>query len=221
LLTLQTLTLTLESAEKMKESAPQLRGFFATKFNEYQLLHQHDADKLIYKYPLVQYKIIDHTPMVIGINEGAEVLKKIYGEFDEIRLGGNSYPIMGKGIHIKNHDFGLTKEFHLYQFATPWFALSQENYKKYYLSGTKAERDGLLNRTLIGNLLSTSKTLSYTVPDKIKANVNYRIGKGRLKSTRIMTFTGTFTTNFLIPDYLGIGKSVSRGFGAVNKISRR
>ncbi len=32
-------------------------------------------------------------------------------------------------------------------------------------------------------------------------------------------FTGTFTftTNFLIPDYLGIGKSVSRGFGTVKK----
>jgi len=28
-------------------------------------------------------------------------------------------------------------------------------------------------------------------------------------------FLGTFSVNFEIPDYWGIGKSVSRGFGAV------
>lgn len=180
-------------------------------------MHQHSADKFIYKYPLVQYKMIDGVPTVIGINEGSEVLKKIYDEFEEIRLGENTYQIMGKGIHIKSQDFGLADEFHMYEFATPWFALSQENYKKYYLAGSKEGRNELLNRTLIGNILSMSKTLGYRVPDRIKADVNYKIRKNRLKSTNIMTFTGTFAVNFLIPDYLGIGKSVSRGFGAVKK----
>ncbi|GCC11537.1 hypothetical protein IPdc08_01592 [archaeon] len=216
---ISTLILTFESTEKIKEYAPQLRGFFATKFNEYQLLHQHNADKFIYKYPLIQYKVIDGTPMVIGINEGTEVLKEIYDKFDEIRLGENSYKIMGKGIQIKNQDFGLTEEFHTHLFATPWFALSQKNYRSYYMAGTKVERNELLNRTLIGNLLSMSKTLDYNVPDRIKASVNYRIKKGRLKSTNIMTFTGTFITNFLIPDYFGIGRSVSRGFGTVKRVS--
>jgi len=30
-------------------------------------------------------------------------------------------------------------------------------------------------------------------------------------------FTGDFTTNFLIPDFLGIGKQSARGFGVVRK----
>ncbi|MDW7733279.1 MAG: hypothetical protein SCH66_12745, partial [Methanolobus sp.] len=66
-------TLSLTSTRPFKESGAQLRGFFATKFNEYELLHQHDTDKFIYQYPMVQYKMIGRTPMVIGINEGAEV----------------------------------------------------------------------------------------------------------------------------------------------------
>jgi len=33
-----------------------------------------------------------------------------------------------------------------------------------------------------------------------------------------MCFIGTFSVNFEIPDYWGIGKSVSRGFGPVKKI---
>ena len=35
------------------------------------------------------------------------------------------------------------------------------------------------------------------------------------KSTPILGFLGTFSVNFEIPDYWGIGKSVSRGFGTV------
>jgi len=34
----------------------------------------------------------------------------------------------------------------------------------------------------------------------------------------MLGFLGEFEVNFDIPDYLGIGKSVSRGFGTVKKI---
>jgi len=30
-------------------------------------------------------------------------------------------------------------------------------------------------------------------------------------------FTGDFTTNFLIPEFLGLGKQSARGFGVVRK----
>ncbi len=66
-MSLETLTLTLASTLPITESAVQLRGFFATKFTEYELLHQHaDAGKLIYRYPKIQYKIIGGTPTVMG-----------------------------------------------------------------------------------------------------------------------------------------------------------
>ncbi len=71
----------------MRGDATKLRGFFATSFNEHALLHQHVTDKLIYKYPLIQYKMLDRTPLVLGINEGADVLKEIYDKFSEIKLG--------------------------------------------------------------------------------------------------------------------------------------
>ena len=37
------------------------------------------------------------------------------------------------------------------------------------------------------------------------------------KSTPMLGFLGTFSVNFEIPDYWGIGKSVSRGFGTVKR----
>jgi hypothetical protein len=102
-------TLTLKSTRPFHESGAQLRGFFATKFNEYNLLHQHNVDKFIYRYPLVQYKMIDRKPIVIGINEGAEVLKEVYDEYEKITLNGNKYEIVERGITYKKEDFGISE----------------------------------------------------------------------------------------------------------------
>jgi len=213
---IKTLILTFSPGHRIAEDATKLRGFFATKFNEYVLLHQHIADKFVYKYPLIQYKMIDGTPLMFGINEGVEVLKKIYDKYDEIRLDDNRYIINERGIIIKEQDFGVSEKIWKYQFVTPWFALNQDNYKKYYLS----DRDGqhiLLRKILIGNLLSVSKGIGYEVVDEIKVDVKVKPQKRNLKNTVMMGFTGTFIVNFDIPNYMGIGKSVSRGFGAVQK----
>ena len=35
----------------------------------------------------------------------------------------------------------------------------------------------------------------------------------------MIAFSGRFTANVLLPDFIGLGKSVSRGFGAIQKIS--
>lgn len=212
---LKTFTLTLASTRPIEGTSAQLRGFFATKFNEYSLLHQHNADKFVYSYPLVQYKIIEDMPMVIGINEGAEVLKYVYDKYDDIKLGEEVYEIVEKGISVKNQEFGLSDKIHSYEFATPWLALNQENYMKYYSLKDSLERQEFLRKTLTGNLLSMSKSLDYRVSDKIKCDVSVQIRKRKLKDVNVMAFTGGFCANFLIPDYLGIGKSVSRGFGAV------
>ena len=209
-------TLTLTSARPIQESGAQLRGFFATKFNEYSLLHQHNADKFIYSYPLVQYKMIDRTPTVIGINEGAEVLKEIYDGYDKINLNGNEYEIVERGITYRKEDFGISEKLIKYDFVTPWFALNQENYRK-YLDFSKEQQAELLNKNLVGNILSMSKSLDYQVPEKIKCHTKLHERSSSLKGNEIIAFKGSFVTNFQIPDYLGLGKSVSRGFGTVRR----
>jgi hypothetical protein len=217
---LHTFTLTLGSTQPIHGSAHQLRGFFATKFNEYTELHQHNADKFIYRYPVVQYKMIDNVPTVIGINEGAEVLKQIFDEYQEIRLGENTYQIVERGISLKNEEFGISDKIRTYEFVTPWLALNQENYRKFYTLKGKTERDEFIRKILIGNIISMSKSLDYDVPGQIKCDANVHFRKDRLKDVSVMTFTGKFHANFLIPDLLGIGKSVSRGFGAVQQLKR-
>jgi len=215
---LEVFTLTFSSDKPIEGTAAQLRGFFATKFTEYTLLHQHDAGRLIYRYPLVQYKLIDGTPTVIGINEGSDLLKEIFHETRSIRLGESEFRVIETGIDLRLVSFGISDRIHSYEFVTPWLALNQKNYMRYYGMKNDAERRDLLRSILAGNIISIAKSLCYDVPGRIKCDLEVVPQKRRLKDVNLMAFAGRFHTNFEIPDLLGIGKSVSRGFGAVRQI---
>ena len=214
---LKILTLTLESDRKFLENAHKLRGFFAGAFNEYVLLHHHKFDKYVYDYPLIQYKMIDSKPMVIGINEGIDVLKEIYDKYDEIRLGDSRYTIYERQITVKEQTFGISDKPQKYVFLTPWFALNQKNYPKYVESDTDARKE-LLKRILTSNFISVSKGLNYNVKSQIKVEISLREITSSFKRIKIPAFKGEFKVNFNIPDHMGIGKSVSRGFGTIKKI---
>lgn len=76
----------------------------------------------------------------------------------------------------------------------------------------------MLERILVGNIISMSKGLRYTVPGQIEANIfDLREIHTKLKGTPMLGFKSTFSVNFEIPDYWGIGKSMSRGLGRWRK----
>jgi len=216
---LKLLLLTLKSTRPVAEDAAKLRGFFATRFTEYALLHHHvEVDKLLYTYPRIQYKILEGAAIVLGIEEGADVLKEIYDQFGELKLGECTYTIVERGITIKEVDFGISPNLLSYEFITPWLALSQQNYQR-YIDSRREERRELLRRTLVGNLLSASKGLEYVVLGEIKLELGrLRRLKCEVKGTPFIGFLGEFMVNFAIPDYFGLGKSVSRGFGTVRRL---
>ena len=69
----------------------------------------------------------------------------------------------------------------------------------------------MLVKILIGNIISMSKGLGYTVPEPVKAEIHrLKETQTALKGTSMLGFIGTLSANFEIPDYWGIGKSVSR-----------
>lgn len=214
------LKLTMRSDKTIKGNSAKLRGFFATEFNNYILLHQHDGDKLIYKYPLVQYKIIDYIPVVLGIKDGVEVLIEVYNKYENINLGTNIYEIVEKEIKVKEEIFGIQDESFLsYTFLTPWLALNEKNYQGYQSLKSWKEKKEFLAKILTANIISMSKGLDYTVPVPIKVELGrMKEIKTSLKGIPMIGFLGDFKVNFQIPDYWGIGKSVSRGFGTVKRL---
>jgi hypothetical protein len=197
------------------ENSIGLRGFIGNLFLEDNLFHNHGNNDLVYSYPRVQYKIIDGNAEIIGIAEGVDAVKSI-SPFENITIGHEQIRVENIDLQESQSTIGITESQQSYSFLTPWLALNEKNYEKYQKLGNWAKRKELLEKILIGNIISMSKSLGYTVPEPIKAN----IGKleevpTSLKGTPMLGFLGTLSVNFEIPDYWGIGKSVSRGFGTI------
>jgi hypothetical protein len=52
----------------------------------------------------------------------------------------------------------------------------------------------------------------------IQTDTQLKQTKAILKGKQMMGFKGIFKANFMIPNYLGLGKSVSRGFGTIRRL---
>lgn len=199
--------------------AHKLRGYFGNVFKEHSpLLHNHfDDGKNRYAYPLVQYKVINNIPVLIGLGDGAKLLVDLFLKIKNIDIDGKNHDVLSKNIENKIIDLSGADQLYEYNFETLWMALNENNYKK-YLKAPKEEKEKLLTTILIGNILSFYKGIGFWTKEKILVKPKLTTKTTRFKDQDMVAFSGTFTSNAKLPDYIGIGKSVSRGFGTIYQI---
>jgi hypothetical protein len=216
--TLQTIV-SFPDIKLQTRDAHKLRGYFGQLFKEHSpLLHNHYEDGTSrYRYPLVQYKVIDEIPVLVGFNEGGELLVSLFLKIKEINIEGTIFPVLGKNISQTNIDLSLNGKLNRYEFKTLWMALNQKNYD-IYIKLNEPEKKSFLDKTLQNNILSFYKGLNYFTTERILANVNVIEKQTRFKDQTMLAFSGDFVTNAMLPDLAGIGKAVSRGFGSIMKI---
>ena len=215
---LKTVTLVLKTNSPVTESPEKLRGFIGNKFPDCSLIHHHiKGTGYVYSYPRVQYKVVSGMPMILGIEEGAGIVKGIPDAVDELTLGKQTYKVEEKQIFEKMQDFGKAREYRQYRFLTPWLALNEENYGRYKNMDGK-NQILLLHKILIGNILSIAKAFDYVVLSQLKVKTRVKPTKVQSKGIPLIGFTGEFQINFNLPDLIGIGRSVSRGFGTIKYI---
>jgi len=210
--------LLLKTDKPIKEPSTKIRGYIGRQFPDNILLHNHNNQNLTYTYPLVQYKTIADNPMIYGLEEGLEAITEISTQIQELKLN-DTYQVKEKIIFEKEFQLEETEKLHQYQFITPWLALNQKNYPKYMKIKDDKERKILLNKILIGNILSMAKSFGIMVEKKLQVKSHLNITDVTYKSVIMKGFTGQFQTNFQLPDYLGLGKGVSHGYGTIMKLN--
>jgi hypothetical protein len=203
--------------ELQTRDAHKLRGYFGSLFNEHSpLLHNHYEDgSSRYAYPLVQYKVIDKIPVLLGFQEGADLLISLFLQIREIDIEGQRYPVLAKNIQQKQCELSVNKQLYNYSFKTLWMALNQENFKKYE-GLDEPNRTDFLNRQLQNNILSFYKGLSFRTDERIMVITRLEEKQTLFKNQSMLAFSGQFTSNAYLPEWTGIGKAVSRGFGTVS-----
>lgn len=198
----------------LTRDAHKLRGFFGSYFKDKStLLHNHFNDGTTrYKYPLVQYKVVDNIPLILGFNEGANLLAELFFNIKKIEIEGKSIEISEKHIENSVLELGVSDFCFEYKFKTLWMGLNQNNFNIYLIEEDKKR---MLTKILNGNILSFYKGLDYYTDRLIETEAVFREKQTSFKGKEMLAFEGSFKTNAIIPDYAGLGKSVARGFGTV------
>ncbi len=213
-------TIRFPEIKLLTRDAHKLRGYFGNLFKEHSpLLHNHyENGKFRYRYPTIQYKVLNGTPTLVGVGEGAELLPQLFLKIKTIEIEGREYVVNTKNIDHRKTEIGLSGQLEQYRFETLWMALNQENYQKYQAL-EKTGKQKMLDSILVGHILGffSNMRLRLGENERIMAKVDVREKTAKFKDQKMMAFEGSFVANALLPDLIGLGKATSRGFGTLKK----
>lgn len=198
-----------------QRDAEKLRGYFGTIYKEETLFHNHTPDGgVIYRMPLIQYKVIDGVLSIVGINEGVEVLGSTFLKVDKLQIGNREISHFETSFAVVNEEFAVTSSLYQYQFGSLWLPVNKGNYMN-YING-KLD----LNRVLQNHILTNFKSLRHQVTERIMVVGKFREHSVYVNNEEFFGFSGEFTANVVIPEYMSFGKNRATGFGSVIKGGR-
>ena len=195
-----------------------LRRAVTGAFPDRAVLHNHLGESFDYRSPRVRYTVIDHRPQIISFDDGLQVLEEIYREGLTLRVGRESYRISGAELEDEIACLGTIDDLMKYKSTTPWLALNKENHQKYLDESGEEYRQVLFGRILNGNYLSLCKGVGISIMEKLMTRViTYRALSLSHQGTRLIGFRVEYVSNMILPEGIGLGKLVSKGFGLMKK----
>ena len=109
----------------------------------------------------------------------------------------------------------MTKLIH-YRFVTPWVALNQTTGHRYRFLNN-ADRVNFLNRLLGQNIVFMAREMGMELEENIYTKVALSsLFPKPVDENNWGAFNGEFRANFLLPNYLGIGNGITRGYGTLS-----
>jgi len=200
-----------------------VRQYFVDNYS-HPLFHNHHPDgKSIYrsKGAPFQFKTINNEIFILALNEGVDFARSFQWP------KSITMPLGRKGVWvefelssktIRQASFQLS-DMQCYRNVSPYIALNQDKYKTYQSLSIDEKRRSI-EKGLADHILTAAKWCGVTVNHWIKTNL---IQMRTLRPIKIkddlvfMPFDVMFECNTDVPDYIGVGRFVSRGYGTVVK----
>ena len=196
---------------------PLFRGAIIDLVGGDDMYHNHKEDSFYYRYPFIQYKRIHGQAAIFTIGPGTEQITKLLNANNfKLKMGEESETFVIEKI-IPGLTFIQTWDSRFHYHLRKWVALNSENYTKYLAMETVIERTQFLQNILTGNILSMCKGLGITIEKTIECLITHidEPHKVKYKGNSLMSFDLEFASNVSLPDYIGLGKAVSMGYGMV------
>jgi hypothetical protein len=211
--------LTIEPGDPLRFSSEEFRSTLTGQLADYTRHHQTSPAASVHRYPVLQVKLVRDTYIVLGISQGASFLQDLAKDQHVLGAGTTTCRIRSGDTGIREEPFGTVATDTVYEFQTPWLALNQQNAKKFYELKGKPARDAFMLNMLSTQLNSLAKSLDYPISVPVTCTAKVRFLRERVGRENRIVFLGKFRTNLSIPDYFGIGRSISLGYGTIKRIT--
>lgn len=196
------------------------RGAIISKVpDEYTLFHNHLDDGFRYRYPLIQYKRIGGNAAIVCIGEGTDAIGQFFANADfDLQIGNRNATFKVDKVEPSRVLIQPWEQTFKYT-CRKWLPLNKENYEQYKNLDGVAERALFLQKILVGNILSMCTGLSIHIEKNIDCSVTNisETSIYRYKGVLMTGFDVEFKTNISLPDYIGLGKGVSLGYGMIKQ----
>lgn len=181
------------------------------------LFHNHKLDEngFRYSYPLIQYKRINKKAAIFCLEEGTQSIGKFFLDSDlTLNLNGEKFEFEVDSVKAYNHQLQVWNSDFKYSIRK-WMPLNQENYEQYEKLESVAEKSIFLENILKANILSLAKGVNIFFDKQVECKIT-KLSEPRIthyKNVKMIIFDAEFLTNVSIPNYAGLGKGVSVGYG--------
>jgi len=222
MITHQVKTICIQFANPIqRKELPAFRGAIISSLDHDNILyHNHDGDRFRYAYPLIQYKRLHKKAAILCIGEGTEAIADFFtsAHFD-ICLNGKAETLRIEDIQARQTLVQCWQDPINYTLRG-WLPLNEENYALYMATEALTGKVSMLENILVGNILSALKGLGIIIEDRITCSIQ-EMSEPRLitfKGIKLMMIDVSFSSNISLPDFIGLGKHASIGFGTVKRI---
>lgn len=173
-------------------------------------------------YPLLQFKTQysydQQQPLLVCIGEHPKLLKRMQ-QTARSAAEINGRTIAFKVAHVQSTDYRLEVNGSLHRYNLfNYQALDEANYKKFgQLS--KDDQKWLLGDRIAGHINNFAEGIGWQPRGKVKVTIE-QIRKVKFvpyNGIRAMCFDLDFRSNVFLPEYVGLGKGVNKGFGVLRK----
>ncbi len=201
---------------------PKLRAAIIEKTQRMSdLFHNHLGDKtFIYRYPLIQYKIKDRRPCLVCLKEATEDIHYLLRERDfSFNINGTHYDLEIEDVRLRYVNIQTFDKLFTYNIHN-YISLNQDNFELYKRLESLVEKIAFLEKMLCKHLEIFMEEMGAEAPFPLKCQIVVIKNEKyiRYKNVFHLTFSLNFRSNLIIPNYVGIGKGVSVGFGIIKKL---
>jgi hypothetical protein len=185
------------------------------------LFHNHRSERSYhYRYPLVQYKSLDRKAVLLGLSDpGVAALEQLLQHPDF-----RAHCIEWIGEHFAATEV-VTDELlleagrmHRYRLRQ-YIALNRNNLQTWQERPALSARAALLERCLTAHVLKFCSAIRWQLPPKsLQVELlDFQSRPTRAFDNPFTAFEVVFQANLTLPDFTGLGKAVSHGFGVLEK----